>query len=89
MFKHMHMPVTQPVVENKWGTEEAENVNSLFATYAKAKLDFDEASKQLRTRETHKEWQKCELAHRGTLVQLMIGLVGLQEYARIRGYQTR
>ena len=78
----MHMPVvdTRPVIGTEWTTEDAEKVISLLAIYAETN-DVEE-------RTTYYEWLTQELARRGSLVRLMIGLVGLQEYSRIRGYET-
>ena len=50
-----------------------------FIGYTKAKEALDQVK--------DKGWQQCELAHRHALVQWMIGVVGLQEYARIKGYE--
>jgi hypothetical protein len=79
MFKYLRMELvdTRPILEDQW---DAEKVIGLLAIYAEAKVAFDEAYE-------YKEWGKCELHLRGSLVQLMIGLVGLQEYARMRGYE--
>ena len=74
----MELVDTRILIEHHWTKEDAEKVIGLLAAYAEAKVAFDEASS--------KYWGKCELHHRGSLVQLMIGLVGLQEYARLRGY---
>jgi hypothetical protein len=80
-FKYLHMLDLdqQPIVDSKWEKEDAENVIRLLDTYTKAKEALDQVK--------GKGWQQCELAHRHALVQLMIGLVGLQEYARIKGYE--
>lgn len=77
----MELVDTRVILENPWEKEDAEKVIVLLALYAEAKNAFDEAYE-------YKEWEKCELVLRGSLVLLMIGLVGLQEYARLRGYET-
>ena len=86
-----------PALENKLLGDEVEQVIGLLTNYADAKVSKDEATKVNRTtsswnwdayRAAGAEWRKCDIAHSGARTQLLVGLHGVKEYARVMGYNT-